>query len=72
MAIRSESTRVRQIMLRLVALIAVAHANLSADLTGRMPNAAGMMQLGRDIVRKSLGEVADQRVVAEKSRNTIG
>jgi hypothetical protein len=45
-------------MLSLVALVAVAHANYAADLTGRAPNAAGITQLGRDITRKSYCEIA--------------
>jgi hypothetical protein len=36
-----------------LALVAVAHANLTTDLTGRTPNPSGMTQLERDILRKS-------------------
>jgi hypothetical protein len=71
MAIRSGSSRVRQFILSLVALVAIGHANLTTDLTGRKPNGSGITQLGRDIVRKSLVEVADHRMLTKRSRNTI-
>jgi len=48
--------RVRQIILGLVVLAAVGHANLAADLTGRAPNTSGMTRLGRDLLRKSIAE----------------
>jgi hypothetical protein len=50
------SRRGRQIILGLVVVAAVAHANLAADLTGRAPHASGMTRLGRDLLRKSAGE----------------
>jgi hypothetical protein len=50
------SRRVRQIILGLVVVSAVAHANLATDLTGRAPNASGMTRLGRDLLRKSVAE----------------
>jgi hypothetical protein len=61
-AIRSASTRVRQCILSLVALIAIGHANLTTDLTGRTPNASGITQLGRDILRKASGDIAENRL----------
>jgi hypothetical protein len=39
--------------LSLVVLLAVGHANLAADLTGRAPSTFGMTRLGRDLMRKS-------------------
>jgi hypothetical protein len=69
--IRSTSSNVRQIMLSLVALVAILHANLTADLTGRAPNAAGITQLGRDILRISFGEVVEHRLVKKRRRDTI-
>ena len=44
---------VRQFILSLVALVAIGHANLTTDLTGRKPNASGITQLGRDMVRRN-------------------
>jgi hypothetical protein len=52
----SNWSRLRQIILGLVVLAAVAHANLATDLTGRAPNTFGMTRLGRDLLRKSIGE----------------
>jgi hypothetical protein len=49
-------SRAQQTVLELVVLVAVAHANLAADLTGRAPNTYGMTRLGRDLLRKSLAE----------------
>jgi hypothetical protein len=54
--IMSNWSRLRQIILGLVVLVAVAHANLASDLTGRAPNTYGMTRLGRDLLRKSIGE----------------
>ena len=45
--------RLRQYSLGLLVLLAVGHANLAADLTGRAPSASGMTRLGRDLMRKS-------------------
>jgi hypothetical protein len=56
MAMSNSSRRFRQVVLGLVVLAAVAHANLAADLTGRAPNASGMTRLGRDLLRKSAAE----------------
>jgi hypothetical protein len=64
---RNTSNRDRQVILSLWALLAVAHANLTADLTGRAPKAAGITQLGRDMVRRASGEVVEQRLVAERA-----
>jgi hypothetical protein len=50
------SRRARKIILGLVALAAVGHANLAADLSGRAPNTFGMTRLGRDLLRKSTAE----------------
>jgi hypothetical protein len=50
------SRRTRKIILGLVVLAAVGHANLAADLTGRAPNTFGMTRLGRDLLRKSAAE----------------
>jgi len=50
------SRRTRKIILGLVVLAAVGHANLAADLTGRAPNTFGMTRLGRDLLRKSTAE----------------
>jgi hypothetical protein len=57
-------------MFSVLALVAIAHANLAADLTGRTPTASGMTQIGRDLLRKCFGEVAGLRPVT-KRRNTI-
>jgi hypothetical protein len=43
-------------ILGLVVVSAVAHANLAADLTGRSPNTSGITRLGRDLLRKSAAE----------------
>jgi len=64
--IRSTSARIRQFTLSLLALVAIVHANLTTDLTGRAPTASGITQLGRDIVRKSFAEGADHRPVVKK------
>jgi hypothetical protein len=48
--------RLRQVILGLVVLAGVAHANLVTDLSGRAPNTSGMTRLGRDLLRKSIGE----------------
>jgi hypothetical protein len=56
MAMSHSSRRFRQLVLGLVVLAAVAHANLAADLTGRAPNTSGMTRLGRDLLRKSAAE----------------
>jgi hypothetical protein len=53
---RTTSLRLRRFSLALLVLVAVGHANLAADLTGRAPNTCGMTRLGRDLLRKSLGE----------------
>jgi hypothetical protein len=53
---RTTSRRLRQFSLAVLVLVAVGHANLAADLTGRAPNTCGMTRLGRDLLRKSLGE----------------
>jgi hypothetical protein len=53
---RTTSPRLRQFSLAALVLVAVGHANLAADLTGRAPNTCGMTRLGRDLLRKSLGE----------------
>jgi len=45
--------RLRQCTLSLLVLLAVGHANLAADLTGRAPSTSGMTRLGRDLTRKS-------------------
>jgi hypothetical protein len=55
-SIMSNWSRLRQIILGLVVLVAVAHANLATDLTGRAPNTYGMTRLGRDLLRKSTAE----------------
>jgi hypothetical protein len=39
--------------LGLLVLVAVGHANLACDLTGRAPNTSGITRLGRDLLRKS-------------------
>jgi len=52
----NRSRRVRQVLLGLVVLAAVGHANLATDLTGRAPNTFGMTRLGRDLLRKSSAE----------------
>jgi hypothetical protein len=49
-------SRAQQTILGLVVLVAVAHANLAADLTGRAPTTYGMTRLGRDLLRKSIAE----------------
>jgi hypothetical protein len=56
MAMSNSSRRFRQVVLGLVVLAAIAHANLAADLTGRAPNTSGMTRLGRDLLRKSAAE----------------
>ena len=48
--------RVRQVILGLVVLADVGHANLATDLTGRAPNTSGMTRLGRDLLRKLIAE----------------
>jgi hypothetical protein len=53
MAMSNSSRRFRQVILGLVVLAAVGHANLAADLTGRAPNTSGMTRLGRDLLRKA-------------------
>jgi hypothetical protein len=53
---RTTSRRLRQFSLAVLVLVAVGHANLAADLTGRAPSTCGMTRLGRDLLRKSLGE----------------
>jgi hypothetical protein len=56
MTMSNSSRRFRQIVLGLLVLAAVAHANLTTDLTGRAPNTSGMTRLGRDLLRKSAAE----------------
>jgi hypothetical protein len=60
MTMSHSSRRFRQVVLGLVVLAAVAHANLAADLTGRAPNTSGMTRLGRDLLRKSVAEPCDR------------
>jgi hypothetical protein len=55
-AMRHTSRRLRQFTLGLLVLVAVGHANLACDLTGRAPNTSGITRLGRDLLRKSFGE----------------
>jgi hypothetical protein len=50
----------RQVVLGLVVLAAIGHANLATDLTGRAPNTSGMTRLGRDLLRKSVAEPCDR------------
>jgi hypothetical protein len=50
---RHTSRRLRQFTLGLLVLVAVGHANLACDLTGRAPNTSGITRLGRDLLRKS-------------------
>jgi hypothetical protein len=57
-------------MLSLLALIGMAHANLTTDLTGRTPTTCGMTQVGRDLQRKSFGGVAGLRPLTNR-RDTI-
>jgi hypothetical protein len=40
----------------MLVLLAVAHANLTADLTGKSPNSFGITRLGRDLVRRSVDD----------------
>jgi len=58
--LRHTSRRLRQFTLGLLLLVAVGHANLACDLTGRAPNTSGMARLGRDLLRKSFGEPCDR------------
>jgi hypothetical protein len=57
-------------MLSLLALIGMAHANLTTDLTGRTPTTSGMTQVGRDLQRKSFGGIAGLRHPT-KRRDTL-
>jgi hypothetical protein len=51
--VMSESPQaVRQVILPLLVLTAVVHANLAADLSGRAPNTSGITRLSRDLLRK--------------------
>jgi hypothetical protein len=50
-SMRTTSRRLRQFSLAVLVLVAVGHANLAADLTGRAPNTCGMTRLGRDLLR---------------------
>jgi hypothetical protein len=67
----STSSGVRHLILSLLAVVAIGHANLATDLTGRAPKASGITQLARDILRRSFNEVADHRLVTKKDRNAI-
>jgi hypothetical protein len=57
---RHTSRRLRQFTLGLLVLVAVGHANLACDLTGRAPNTSGITRLGRDLLRKSFAEPCDR------------
>jgi hypothetical protein len=67
----STSSGVRNVILSLLAVVVIGHANLATDLTGRAPNASGITQLARDILRRSFNEVADHRLVTKKDRKAI-
>jgi hypothetical protein len=59
----SESANgVRQVILPVLVLAAVVHANLAADLSGRVPNTSGITRLSRDLFRKSIDECFGCRI----------
>jgi hypothetical protein len=63
--------RARQMSLALLVVAVVDHGHLQADYSGATPGSSGLMRLGRDLMRRAVGESTVEEGASDRasSRN---
>jgi hypothetical protein len=57
--------RARQLSLALLVIAVVYHAHLGVDYSGARPNASGLTRVGRDLMRRTGGEIPAEAAASD-------